>query len=367
MRDGEHVWIRATHPFEVDPRRKPSAMATARRRWLALYRDALRAAKVHEGKQRHLVAMLPQYLDLAEPGRPPEVLEAVRKVARQAKEEKGAVTRALDAATRLRANLRRDLLYEDKRRRVREREPHRPHANLAWYLRKFDLVARRAPGTEPPSVGPRDELEVIEEMLQVACHPPRRMLEAAVQGLAASPLAFDRAIEAAWIIELRSPYVMAPESVASLVRGAMSRSGKEPWRAKQAMQIWRAYLECGAAADRGLGSLAVATAASAARSVEDVRGVEETMQVASEKGVQLNDTARMGILEAYERSGQYEKAFACMKTMNVKAQTPSAEVLLGLLDWAVHKGQSDRIEFIHDILTSSGKGKYLAAMSSPTC
>lgn len=342
-------------------------MAMGRRRWLALYRDALRAAKVHEGKKKHLVAMLPEHLNLAEPGRPPQVVEAVRKVARSAKEDVGATTRALDAAARLHANLRRDLLYDDKRKRVREKEPHKPHANLAWYLRKFDVVARRAPGTEPPSVGPRDELEVLEEMLQVSCQPPRRMLEAAVQGLAASSLAFDRALEAAWIIELRSPYVMAPESVASLVRGAMSRSGQEPWRANQAMHIWRTYLECGAAADRGLGSLAVATAASAARSVEDVHGLEETMQVALEKGVQLNDTARMGILEAYERSGQYEKAFACMKTMNVKAQTPSADVLLGLLDWAVHKGQSDRVEFIHDILTSSGKGKYLAVMSSPTC
>jgi hypothetical protein len=84
-------------------------------------------------------------------------------------------------------------------------------------------------------------------------------------------------------------------------------------------------------------------------------------------GVGVAPRARRAVLAAAEKSSGLDEAFAVLERWKRSGDSPDADAVLGLLEWAVEAGDDEKARWLEEELAATGKGAYLASLNSPGC
>ena len=169
-------------------------------------------------------------------------------------------------------------------------------------------------------------------------------------------------------------------------------SASKRTRTARALNLLHAHMDvCGRAPGRDAAAAAVAVAArfvadesgttrvakaeKATRAAADHRSEEtlgydwlaRTLARLESLGVGVAPRARRAVLAAAEKSSGLDEAFAVLERWKRSGDSPDADAVLGLLEWAVEAGDDEKARWLEEELAATGKGAYLASLNSPGC
>ncbi len=181
---------------------------------------------------------------------------------------------------------------------------------------------------------------------------------------------------------------------AAALSAAATPAGSASKRARtaRALNLLHAHMDvCGRAPGRDAAAAAVAVAArfvadesgttrvakaeKATRAAADHRSEEtlgydwlaRTLARLESLGVGVAPRARRAVLAAAEKSSGLDEAFAVLERWKRSGDSPDADAVLGLLEWAVEAGDDEKARWLEEELAATGKGAYLASLNSPGC
>ena len=396
-----------------------------RRESLSVLRRLLRAAAAHD-KTPSLKSLLPLTapgveVPMSSPEAPPLrtlALAAVRQRATAEGQPGGGLASALAGVTELlEANLKRGRRYERKMRdqeRLSLRGPaprgayQSQNTNLPWFHSRIQASLSRdkeaeetrrrrqalaasdtlgfvaqawaSAGMAPPLplsggslVKPPppddDPVAILREMLAVGLSPPRRMVVLAITSLAqsGSPEEWEKALQALWFLDLRTPHVACTSCVDALVSGCLLTTAPSGgvWRAlsvAEALHTSAGLLPSTAVANRLL-----EVAAGSVDDAQTLQRCKDAMRRFAAARVPLLSDVSVQLLSAAMRLNDRGTAVWCCRQIRARGGSIPAQLLLELLEWSVADGDSSSSDFLTEELMRDNKGMYLSALNNPSC
>jgi hypothetical protein len=391
---------------------------------LSVLRRLLRAAAAHD-KTPSLKSLLPLTapgveLPLSSPEAPPLrtlVLAAVRQRAAAEGQPGGGLASALAGVTEmLEANLKRGRRYERKMR-DQERQSLRGPAprgagsqaqNLPWFHSRIQASLSRdkeaeetrrrrqilaasdtqgfvaqawaSAGAVPPSplsggspVKPPppddDPVAILREMQAVGLSPPRRMVVLAITSLAqsGSPEEYEKALQALWFLDLRTPHVACTSCVDALVSGCLLTSAPSGgvWRALSVAE--GLHTSAGLLPSTSVANRLLEMAAGCVVDTHTLQRCKDAMRRFAAARVSLLSDVSVQLLTAAMRLNDRGTAVWCCRQIRARGGSIPAQLLLELLEWSVADGDSSSSDFLTTELLKDNKGMYLSALNNPSC
>ena len=391
---------------------------------LSVLRRLLRAAAAHD-KSPSLKSLLPLTapgveLPLSSPEAPPLrtlALAAVRQRAAAEGQPGGGLATALAGVTELlEANLKRGRRYERKMRdqeRLSLRGPaprgasQSQNTNLPWFHSRIQASLSRDKETEetrrrrhalaasdtqgfvaqawasagvaPPSplsggspVKPPpddDPVAILREMMAVGLSPPRRMVVLAITSLAqsGSPEEWEKALQALWFLDLRTPHVACTSCVDALVSGCLltPQPSGGVWRALSVAEAL--HTSAGLLPSTALANRLLEVAAGSVEDAQTLQRCKDAMRRFAAARVPLLSDVSVQLLTAAMRLNDRGTAVWCCRQIRARGGSIPAQLLLELLEWSVADGDSSSSDFLTEELMRDNKGMYLSALNNPSC
>eukprot|EP00238_Polyblepharides_amylifera_P007880 CAMPEP_0196575648 /NCGR_PEP_ID=MMETSP1081-20130531/5081_1 /TAXON_ID=36882 /ORGANISM="Pyramimonas amylifera, Strain CCMP720" /LENGTH=259 /DNA_ID=CAMNT_0041894009 /DNA_START=650 /DNA_END=1429 /DNA_ORIENTATION=- len=233
----------------------------------------------------------------------------------------------------------------------------------------------RAPAS-PASAGAQP-LAILQEMIQTACIPPRRMFESVICTLAVQPLLFEAALRSMWLMEL-GPCTHAPcaNVTNAIVKGALRAVSLHQedaemhtaatWRALGIVEALRATSGVHGESEGSLSEVIEACLRKCS-SREELRRVQACVTQALQDHMRLPDTTHNALLDACERFGDRQECIDLVSMMRERGWSPNPKSLLSLYEWCVEEQDMDGAAYLEEELVKSGKAEYLISLNSQKC
>eukprot|EP00898_Chlorokybus_atmophyticus_P002848 jgi/Chlat1/3564/Chrsp234S03562 len=360
----------------------------------AAYRRLLRAAREHD-QRPHFKSLLPLSAGCTLPYSSPNSMplkEITRALVRRAASKgstnpesryaaaarKQGVSVMSEQTTWLTANLHRKELYARKQKHRLDPSnvvlAQLAHPNHTWFQQKMDAACLKTSMQEddnsPSSSSTGDPLDVLLEMLAVRCPPTLHMFEKAIQTLERTGR-LERALQAFWLLELRSPHTVTPDIASALISGALqtSKSAKRRENSQatsRALAMFRVFDETAdTQPDQTMLNRLLSRSAQFCSSRRDLRHLLDAMDRIRNAGSNIFDRTFGNLMEACVRFSDMPALFKCFTVQkHTYGGSCQADKVAVLLEWSRSEG---KLEWVEELEKESLKLQYLAQSSNPHC